>query len=212
MILYLALRTLFPVMAQDVGIGQFFVFGAILGFWYSPVLLRRYCLTQRMKKYWGWPQFTVVDLMSLTVWIAVIAALANNAMQFRPIKLHEYPVRPIVINVVGLALILCIYLWFRAAWLLEQCQIRQPSRRLVFFLVILPAALLANVDAGLSVVTVISILFAIAFVPNEFSAAFAIFGLLICPPVELILLTVLIRRGMNFVLQEKVQPEPDAIE
>lgn len=184
-------------------VGPAFVSSAFLGFWYSPWLLGRYQLRRKLKVVWGWPQFNVVDLMSLSVWLGIVMALAGNAVQFQPIRYFVYPEQQVVRLAAGLAVFFCVYLWFRATWLLQQCGVQQPLRRALFLLGVLPALLLCNVNASSLALLVLAILFA---GPTILPA-----GIFIICAMELLLVTMLIHQAMRYVFGETevgVNPEP----
>ncbi len=176
-----------------------FTAGAFLGFWYAPWILRRYQLRQRLRVIWGWPRFNVVDLLSLSVWIGLIMALARNAWQFHPVRYYEYPGQETVKFATVLAVFFCVYLWFRATWFLQQCGADHPLRRMVLMLVVLPAALLCNVDAAMSLVLGLGILFLGG--PTQEFGPFAVVFLF-----ELILLTTIMHGSMRYVLNETEHP------
>ncbi|MBL8892888.1 MAG: hypothetical protein JNL67_23120 [Planctomycetaceae bacterium] len=187
-------------------IGHFFTYGAILGCWYAPTLLSRYRLTQRLKSLWGWPQFSVSDLMCLMVWLSVIALLAQHAVMFQRYIRDAYPAPPAVFSIAVLAASICFFFWVRATWLLQQCNVHQPTRRLVFYLAVLPATILANVNAGLCVIVLLGFVFGILHflqtLRNHIEEAAFVALVAACPIIELMVLTKLIRIGMRFVIGE----------
>lgn len=194
-------------------LGPAFIASAFLGFWYAPWVLSQYRLRQRLVEVWGWPRFNVVDLLSLSVWIGIIFAVAQNALQVHPFRYHDYAGQELVGFATVAVLMFCVYLWCRATWLLQQCGVWHPLRRMVFLLGVLPAVLLGNVDAAMSAAFFIGML---AGAPMPEIAAIA-FGFLF----ELVLLTTMIRAAMRYVLDENgreceptpiAEPEPTVIE
>jgi len=155
---------------------------------------------------WGWPRFNVVDLLSLSVWIGIIFALAQNAWKFHPSRYYDYAGQQTVVFATVVVLFFCLYLWCRATWLLQQCGVWHPIRRMVFLLVVLPAVLLGNVDAAMSLAFLIGMFFG---TPITFLLAAIAFGFLF----ELVLLTTMIHTAMRYVFGEngrEVEPEPTA--
>ncbi|MBL8853398.1 MAG: hypothetical protein JNK57_05425 [Planctomycetaceae bacterium] len=182
-------------------IGQAFVASAFWGFWYAPWILRCYQVRQRLKAIWGWPRFNVVDLLSLSVWIGLIMALARNAWQFHTVRYYEYNGQQTVKFATVLAVFFCVYLWFRATWFLQQCGSDHPLRRMVLLLVVLPAALLCNVDAAMLLVFCLDKLFSGASTQEVWPSVFVVVFLF-----ELILLTTIIHGGMRYVLNDTEHP------
>ncbi|MDP1559874.1 MAG: hypothetical protein Q8M16_00575 [Pirellulaceae bacterium] len=190
-------------------LGQAFAASAFLGFWYAPWVLSHYRLRQRLVEVWGWPRFNIVDLLSLSVWIGIIFALAQNAWKFHPSRYYDYAGQPAVVFATVVVLLFCLYLWCRATWLLQQCGVWHPLRRMVFLLFVLPAVLLGNVDAAMSLAfvlaTIVGMLYGAPMIETVQIAAGFLF--------ELVLLTTMINGAMRYVLGEngrEVEPEPTA--
>jgi hypothetical protein len=183
-------------------VGNAFVASAFLGSWYTPWMLSQYQLRERLTVLWGWPRFRACDLLPLSVWIGVILALAHNAWQFHTVRYYEYHGQQTVKFATVLGVLFCVYLWFRATWLLQQCGVENPLRRMALTLVVLPAALLCNVDAAMTLLGILGLFFGAA------ESVPVAFGFLL----ELIILTTLVHGATRYVLNDTGRPSdsPDS--